>query len=673
MEAPPPYTVISVPETVPETVPEPVIRRLSVINEPPPPKYYALPPTFSIGRKHTSHLVKMAEIKGHLALLHAFTRLRSQIRKLRWLPSGSGNAIDHMPFDQDARWVWYVSLAVERFTVWCESLRSADSSRPAAEFLPPLDVLMVWHAYLLNPGLVSLANVAFNLSNHALASWYAEDCIRLPIMRNLSKLTQIFSASLGSDLQALMAAEPSEARRSFWTTKTGRAFDALEDALGHQTKVFPCPKCQKPVNTAYMAADGTGYLQHDFQVYCADPACRMQKANGSKMFIDRNLLRARKFVDDLFRDSKELQAYFPGTLRTPYYETDIDKGKYIKNLIHECVVLQHIGKRTAEVTNKEWALFVLQKTLYNFTELRTSVLAHASDSDKPMVERVFSAYGDHRPFSVDLVGAVIRQGTFVKKMEDLEWTNLNYFSRREDEVALQHAIARYHAFLDLVSANPRAFNIPTLDIDLAWHTHQLMGSKYNSDCKQCVGRYVDHDDKVGEGKLASSFDDTCTAWKERFGLPYIYCGCPVPGKTMGRRLSNLLNSSPTTSRVRAPSYLIPLDRSDLLSSTHPSDHNSVIFTGTLESRKQIYDDQERRREKLNKLRIQESKSGSKKSDSKKDVPRKASDTLFGTAFLLPIPYHSSVSCVANGGHVESDPNTAGIAACAPTPVAYVTP
>lgn len=32
------------------------------------------------------------------------------------------------------------------------------------------------------------------------------------------------------------------------------------------------------------------------------------------------------------------------------------------------------------------------------------------------------------------------------KMYDLGWTERNFFSSPEDEVALQHAIARYHAY-----------------------------------------------------------------------------------------------------------------------------------------------------------------------------------------------------------------------------------
>ncbi|KAG5649385.1 hypothetical protein H0H81_004172 [Sphagnurus paluster] len=43
---------------------------------------------------------------------------------------------------------------------------------------------------------------------------------------------------------------------------------------------------------------------------------------------------------------------------------------------------------------------------------------------------------------------VIRQGSFVTKMKNLCWTEPGFFDEREDEVALQHAISRYHAYVD---------------------------------------------------------------------------------------------------------------------------------------------------------------------------------------------------------------------------------
>jgi len=98
----------------------------------------------------------------------------------------------------------------------------------------------------------------------------------------------------------------------------------------------------------------------------------------------------------------------------------------------------------------------------------------------------------------------------VKKMVDLGWTEPGYFANKLDTVALQHCVAWYHAcvlapfstdctrtlillysFLNIMAESPASFFVPTLDIDLGWHTHQLMASRYQNDCLSLVGRHVD--------------------------------------------------------------------------------------------------------------------------------------------------------------------------------------
>jgi len=105
--------------------------------------------------------------------------------------------------------------------------------------------------------------------------------------------------------------------------------------------------------------------------------------------------------------------------------------------------------------------------------------------------RLLSAYIDDRPWSIELVGAVLRQGSFIDKMDNFGWTKPGYFDDPKDEIVLQHAIARYHAFLDLMTTSQSTFFVPTLDIDLVWHTHQLMGPIYGNHCLYYVGRYID--------------------------------------------------------------------------------------------------------------------------------------------------------------------------------------
>lgn len=65
------------------------------------------------------------------------------------------------------------------------------------------------------------------------------------------------------------------------------------------------------------------------------------------------------------------------------------------------------------------------------------------------------------------------------------------------------------------------------DIDLCWHTHQLLGAGYVRDTMRFVGRFVNHDDKVADVTLKRAYDETSTLWALRFGTAYSGCGCPV--------------------------------------------------------------------------------------------------------------------------------------------------
>jgi hypothetical protein len=79
------------------------------------------------------------------------------------------------------------------------------------------------------------------------------------------------------------------------------------------------------------------------------------------------------------------------------------------------------------------------------------------------LERIFSQYRFPGPFSVELTGAVMRQASFIGKMVALGWTDEQHFAH--DKTPLLRAIARYHAFLDLMTANTAATVVPTLVSD----------------------------------------------------------------------------------------------------------------------------------------------------------------------------------------------------------------
>ncbi|KAG6834392.1 hypothetical protein H0H93_009939, partial [Arthromyces matolae] len=75
------------------------------------PLGYQFPETFKIGKKETDGLlVDTNQLRGHLALLNAFSMLRAKIEGIK---VGEWTEDRYMPKDKDKRWVWFIGFAVE--------------------------------------------------------------------------------------------------------------------------------------------------------------------------------------------------------------------------------------------------------------------------------------------------------------------------------------------------------------------------------------------------------------------------------------------------------------------------------------------------------------------------------------------------------------------------------
>jgi hypothetical protein len=67
--------------------------------------------------------------------------------------------------------------------------------------------------------------------------------------------------------------------------------------------------------------------------------------------------------------------------------------------------------------------------------------------------------------------------------------------------------------------------VPTLDIDLVWHTHQCSAMKYYKTTQEVAGKFVNHDDSIVQDKLNVGMKDTMDLYRIRFGREYHICGC----------------------------------------------------------------------------------------------------------------------------------------------------
>lgn len=120
----------------------------------------------------------------------------------------------------------------------------------------------------------------------------------------------------------------------------------------------------------------------------------------------------------------------------------------------------------------------------------------------------------------ELSDAVLRQASFVEKMGKRLWIRSPAV-----EGTLTRAIVRYERFLQMFKEHPGALLVPTLDIDLVWHTHQCSPQCYHSASINRAGRFINHDDTVKETILTDKFKETRRLYEIRFKEEYNACLC----------------------------------------------------------------------------------------------------------------------------------------------------
>ncbi|KAK3906170.1 hypothetical protein C8A05DRAFT_40978 [Staphylotrichum tortipilum] len=119
-----------------------------------------------------------------------------------------------------------------------------------------------------------------------------------------------------------------------------------------------------------------------------------------------------------------------------------------------------------------------------------------------------------------LVANVQRQAAFVDKMHAQLWIRSPAL-----EGTLRRAGDRYDKFLRLFKLCPGQRLVPTLDIDLVWHTHQCSAAAYRASVEQRTGVFLNHDDKLGQPVLKVELERTRRPFFVHFGEDYEKCFC----------------------------------------------------------------------------------------------------------------------------------------------------
>ncbi|KAL4873253.1 hypothetical protein BDV12DRAFT_182478 [Aspergillus spectabilis] len=543
------------------------------------------------------------ECIAHLKFLAALSDLRETVTSTPDLfnlpdptPREFGSHINEAwALVKEKRWAVYTAKAVARYTAWWNACVPASRPRPSIhnfssavyeditvcknplawtrDELPPLDVLMVWHAHMLNP------------------RSFLEDCLRHGKISFWAAGFPWQAINACIDDQTLIYDAGREAATVF-TSKTNLSWDNLEDM---PSKIIPCPKCGHansapwtqgklalPLDLAFVS--WRGFTDKYFGLTCAQ-CC---------IGITHETLRIQKFKTDV-TDLLDGHIPMPGTLfntrGVPEQLSKTRRREQQQDFPNRLLRAARRDLREYLRSNNLWFcpsvtmlrdyLQILMKDRETMRTAMNSSISSLYPDEKIAFRRMMSRYWDNSsPFALDLVGAVIRQGTFITKMDNIDWLH----SPALTETILR-LIRKYAVFFQIMSTNPGRMAVPTLDVDLAWHTHQLSPSRYftyslyrtKQDGKRAI--LIDHDDKVSEVKLSDGFEWTAKIYRKLTdGGVYSECTCWYCEATRSSDLGPSLLPSSSASRARQTADALHTNLSvshDPNKNAHISAHSAV--------------------------------------------------------------------------------------------------
>jgi len=579
---------------------------------------------------------------------------------------------------REKRWAVYVARAVDRFETWFNSLpKSKVGSGPGgslrmsdivqdshfetlvnpghkklvwrADSMPPLDVLMVLHSFMLNP------------------RNFLEDCIRQNKMELWHAGFPWAEVDACIDSEAFTYIPQADSVASFKAV-TSRAWDNLDEP---PVRKISCPDCGSSMNWAWTQGTfgstirnafegGQGFADKNFFVHCS----------SCKSSITHENLRLSKLRRDIER-LQELELPLPGTILSlkgtmPAATITIAPKKGDVLFPNRLVMAGDLRQQLVALTSPQFSHSqnlmavreTLEKALRNHALIseakglpnRTSKKLHFEQ--KVSIRRMMSRYwGNASPFALDLVGAVLRQGVFIDKMKSIDWIHSPAL-----ESTITRLLSKYTIFFRIIAQYPGHVAVPTLDVDLAWHTHQLNPPAYYAySVKQTGDNFVDHDDKIDEYQLSDAFEWTSKRYQKMTGgLVYSECTCWYCEAIREIHNNESLRTSSLTSVAKDRALKLH-DRDDVSGnpgkSPHVSAHNAVRATSL--ARYKITQYQETKLNSAYERATHKTQRAGKKPPTKDEY---AMTYVWGYSMYLPLSApHAADPCIT-GSMYSSNPS-----------------
>ena len=407
------------------------------------------------------------------------------------------------------------------------------------------DVLMVWHTHMLNPRA------------------FLEDCMRagMGAFWATGMPWHVVDKAIDTHFNYNVSAECK--RR--WSKNTGRAWDNAEDPMA---KTVDCPRCSTQTKIPWTTCmdsyrpgledrSGNGFGDGKLRFWCR--VC--------DSLIRKEFLAVAKFIEDYRALTGPNHHPMPGTLLDPktgiptltaelapgfkpksdlpavtfpnrLLKTWCPNGRFDISRLTNYDKFGNLGPTMHDTRKAIEEVLAIGDNIKRIDGVESSSKYMLPSVSRIAVRKMMSRYWENfSMFALDLGGAVMRQGLFGEKMCKLDWLH-----SPSAQNTMSRLLTKYERFLTIMSKNPKSITVPTLDVDLAWHTHQLSPVSYYRHTVNLAGRFIDHDDKIAEHTLSKQFEWTSKMYQTMYGEVYSECTCwycecesPTEGAEMGAR------------------------------------------------------------------------------------------------------------------------------------------
>lgn len=458
---------------------------------------YSVDEIMSLPQLNIGGVTNSQSLHEHLFMLNEFNKIHDKTK-------------DDLDLD-----MVYLCRAETRYYKFMDAL---NRRKPAKEDVPvpPLDVLSAWHAHILSP------------------LRYYEDCYRL-----YGKHMMDYELPLAKFHAQKTGSMDTASSIQFWTDNCpGEEYEMDLATIGNSQCTLTCPYCSHVSVITWKTYSKIKVGKKTVQ------NCRC----GVGLSADR--LSARRFRDDVVKylsrpTSIPINPHvcLAGSLvdvKTGLL-SHADAETFNEKFLNEPTFRDAFVGIKATIGGAEkdsWNQIILQ---FSMTVRLLKAKRQWRYIPPGILRRVRASYLGifGTPFSIDLVAAMIRQRGFTSKMCSDDCRGLDH------PVLLANATIRYSKYALLMRRQQQLVEkfplVPTLDIDLAWHTHMLHPDNYRNFCIENMGNMViNHDDTIEDKNLDKFLIDTALLWYKFYREPYTTDDLKSKYKTGGKVFGGII-------------------------------------------------------------------------------------------------------------------------------------